>query len=109
MCTVEDFYKYYEALNTFKLISKESLARTRTSYKLQNGADVGYGYGLQVRKMYGYNTIEHAGGGSGNWSIHWYFPDQDVHFIIFTNCGDYMSKDSAVWEMAVMAVESEKL
>lgn len=105
MCTVDDFYKYYQALNSYKLVSKESLEKTRTSYKLQDGTDVGYGYGLQVRNLHGYQTIDHGGGGSGNWSIHWFFPTEDVHFVIFTNCGEYMKKDSLVWELAVLSLE----
>ncbi len=80
MCSVEDFYKYYQALNSYKLVSKESLEKTRTSYKLQNGKDIGYGYGLQVRNMQGYQTIAHAGGGSGNWSMQWYFPNPRCTF-----------------------------
>ena len=104
LSTVGDFFEYYQALNTYKLVSKESLEKTRTGYTLKNGAETGYGYGVQVRNLGGYCTIAHAGGGPGSWTMHWYFPSEDVHFIIFTNCEEYISKDSLVFDLAVLAV-----
>jgi CubicO group peptidase (beta-lactamase class C family) len=105
LSTVDDFYKYYQALNSNKLASKESLVKTRTSFKLVDGTDTGYGYGIQVRELDGHKTIAHAGGGVGFYTMHWYFPDEGVHFIIFTNCDDYLKKDSIIFEMAKLSVE----
>jgi CubicO group peptidase (beta-lactamase class C family) len=106
LSTVDDFYKYYQALNSYKLLTEESLNKTRTSFKLVDGKETGYGYGIQVRELDGYNTIAHAGGGVGFYTIHWYFPDEDVHFIIFTNCDDYLKKDNKIFKMAKLSVEN---
>ncbi len=104
LSTVEDFFKYYQALNAHVLVSRKTLAEIRTSYTLQDGAETGYGYGVQVRTVEGHRTIAHAGGGPGHWTMHWYFPDDDVHFIIFTNCENYIGKDSFVFDLAILAV-----
>lgn len=104
LSTVEDFFKYYQALNAHVLLRQASLARIRTSYTLQNGAETGYGYGVQVRTVEGHRTVAHAGGGPGHWTMHWYFPDEDVHFIIFTNCENYIGKDGFVFDLALLAV-----
>lgn len=101
--TVDDYFKYYQALDAYKLVSKKSLEKIRTSYTLKNGSETGYGYGVQVRDLRGYCTIAHAGGGPGSWSMHWYFPLEDVHFIVFTNCEEYISKDALVFDLAILA------
>lgn len=106
LSTVGDYFKYYQGLDAYELVSKKSLEKTRTGYTLKNGAETGYGYGVQVRDLMGYWTIAHAGGGPGSWSMHWYFPLEDVHFIIFTNCEEYISKDSLVFDLAILAVGS---
>ena len=61
MSTVEGMFKYYQALNSYKLVSKE----TCTSYKLVDGSITGYGYGVEVRNIFGYPSVYHAGGGAG--------------------------------------------
>jgi CubicO group peptidase (beta-lactamase class C family) len=106
LSTVDDFYKYYGALNSYKLITKESINKIRTSFKLVDGKETGYGYGIQVRELDGYKTIAHAGGGVGFYTMHWYFPEKDVHFIIFTNCDNYMEKDNKIFKMAKLSIEN---
>ncbi|MGD1045061.1 MAG: serine hydrolase domain-containing protein [Bacteroidota bacterium] len=96
MSIVEDFLKYYQALNSFKLIKKESLEKTRTSYKLSNGKETGYGYGIGVGNVMGSPIVGHAGGIFGFYSNQLYFPNEDVSVIIFTNCESYINKDPSM-------------
>ncbi len=101
MCNAEDFIKYYNVLNSYKLISKESLKKTRTSYKLPDGSETGFGYGLAIGKLEGIPYITFSGGITGYFTSHIYFPSENVHAIIFTNCDGYLSKDptSKIGEM----------
>jgi D-alanyl-D-alanine carboxypeptidase len=93
MCNAEDFIKYYSALNSYKLISRESLEKTRTAYKLTDGSETGYGYGIAIGKLEEIPYVTHTGGITGYFTSHIYFPTEDIHAIIFTNCDGYMSKD----------------
>jgi CubicO group peptidase (beta-lactamase class C family) len=106
LSTVDDFNKLYMALTSYKLLSKESLEKAWTSYTLQNGEKTGYGYGIQVRKLDGYQTISHAGGGVGFYTQQWFFPEFDVHFIMYTNCENYAEKDPLIFELAKLSVKN---
>jgi CubicO group peptidase (beta-lactamase class C family) len=104
MCNTEDFFKYYRALDTYKLISKKSLERTRTNYKLADGKESGYGFGIGVGKSKDRPVVSHTGGITGYFTSQMYFPDEEVHIIIFTNCEGYMSKDP-VWKISEIIFE----
>lgn len=106
LSTVDDFNKFYQALTSYKLLSKKSLEQAWTSYTLQNGEKTGYGYGIQVRKLDGYQTISHAGGGVGFYTQQWYFPEYNVHFIMYTNCENYAEKDPLIFELAKLSVKN---
>jgi CubicO group peptidase (beta-lactamase class C family) len=88
LSTVEDMFNYYQALNSYKLVSKESLEKTRTRYKLSDGKETDYGYGVQVAN-WGVPVIYHLGGGSGFTTFQVYYPEKDLNFILFTNCKSY--------------------
>ena len=77
LSTVEDMFNYYQVLNSYKLVSKESLEKTRTRYKLSDGKETNYGYGIEVGD-WGVPVIYHIGGGSGFFTLQLYFPDQDI-------------------------------
>ena len=88
LSTVEDMFNYYQALNSYKLVSKESLDKTRTRYKLSNGKETNYGYGVEIAD-WGVPVIYHLGGGSGFFTLQLYYPEKDLNFILFTNCKSY--------------------
>jgi len=109
MCNVDDMFKYYQALNSYKLVSKESLEKTRTSYKLIDGTETGYGYGVEVREVYGFPAVYHAGGGAGFYTLQMYFPQKDVNFIIFSNCSDYFNDyRTYIKQLAIMTLKKIK-
>lgn len=103
MSTVEDFFKYYQALDSYKLINKESLERTRTSYKLVNGKETSYGYGIGLGNLMGTSAVGHAGGAEGFYTNQIYFPKEDVLIVVFTNCDNYIGKDPSM-EMAALSL-----
>jgi len=104
MSTAEDFFKYYQALDSFKLINKGSLEKTRTSYKLVNGKETNYGYGIGLGNLMGTSAVGHAGGAEGFYTNQIYFSKEDVLIVVFTNCDNYNGKDPSM-EMAALALE----
>lgn len=63
--TVEDLYKWHQALYSYKVIQKESLEKATTHYKLSTGIATKYGYGWFLRNLFDSPTIEHGGGING--------------------------------------------
>jgi hypothetical protein len=84
--TVEDLWKWNQAVHAYKLVSKESLQEAFTDYKLANGKPTQYGYGWGFNEVQGAATIEHSGGINGFVTDALYIPSQDIFIAIFANC-----------------------
>lgn len=84
--TVEDLFKWHQAVHSYKLVKKESLEKAFTRYKLTNGAETNYGYGWSLLNIQGSPTIEHSGGINGFLTQSIYLPKEDVFVAVFTNC-----------------------
>jgi len=84
--TVEDLFKWNQAVQGYKLIKKESLDKAFTSYILANGKKTGYGYGWGLGNLQGSQTIEHGGGIPGFLTQGIYLPKEDVFVAVFSNC-----------------------
>jgi CubicO group peptidase (beta-lactamase class C family) len=85
LSTVEDLYKWNQALHSYRLVKKETLARAFTEYHLADGKGTGYGYGWFLRKLQGSPTIEHGGGINGFLTSGVYLPDEDVFVAVLSN------------------------
>ncbi len=85
--TVEDLFKWHQAVHAYKLVKKESLEKAFTKYKLTNGKETNYGYGWSFGDIQGSPTIGHDGGINGFLTQSIYLPNEDVFVAIFTNCG----------------------
>lgn len=83
--TVGDLFKWNQALHSYKIISKESLKKAHTEYKLADGKVTGYGYGWFISKLQGSTAIEHGGGINGFLTNALYLPDEDVFVAVFSN------------------------
>ncbi|MCU0410359.1 MAG: serine hydrolase [Bacteroidales bacterium] len=83
--TVEDLYRWNQALHSYKVVSKESLDKAFTEYKLANGKGTGYGYGWFLSQLQGSKTIEHGGGINGFLTNAIYFPEEDLFVALFSN------------------------
>lgn len=79
--TAEDLFRWSEALNAGKVISKESLTRMNHP----NRGDHGAGYGVFVEKIFNRRAILHSGALLGFSSIMIRYPEDDVSIIILTN------------------------
>jgi CubicO group peptidase (beta-lactamase class C family) len=86
--TVEDLYKWNEALFNGKVLKEENLAAAFTSVKLNNGKtppDGEYGYGIAMRPYRDLLTIQHSGGLHGFVSQLTRFPKENLTVAILTN------------------------
>jgi len=83
--TVEDLFKWNQAIHAQKLIKKESLQKALTSYKLNDGEKTDYGYGWGINNFFGEKVYQHSGGINGFISNAMYLPEQDIFVAAFSN------------------------
>lgn len=100
---VGDLFKWNQAVIGHKLISKESLEKAWTAYKLNNGETTGYGYGWSIDKLQGTRQIQHGGGIFGFLTSALYLPEEDVFVAIFSNC-NCQGPSNATTRMAAVAM-----
>jgi CubicO group peptidase (beta-lactamase class C family) len=86
LSTVSDLFKWHVALYSNKLIKKESLEKAITRYRLSDGKQTEYGYGLRLGYVYESPSIWHAGGINGFMTMQVYLPEEDVFVAVFSNC-----------------------
>jgi CubicO group peptidase (beta-lactamase class C family) len=87
--TVDDLYKWDQALYTEKLLSKKSLEAAFTPAKN------GYAYGFGIGEQYGLKTISHGGGIEGFSTFIRRFPDQKATVIVLSNVQNTNSEQVA--------------
>jgi CubicO group peptidase (beta-lactamase class C family) len=85
LSNTEDLYKWNNALLSGKVISKTSLDKAFTPYKLNDGTFSTYGYGWFIDRNYGSLCIHHEGQTSGFIADEQYFPKEDIYVSILTN------------------------
>lgn len=99
--TVADFFKWHQAVITYKLLKKETIEKAFTKYKLIGGKETDYGYGWRLGYVYENSSIWHGGGIEGFGNIEIYLPKEDVFVVIFTNCDCSYPKDITFWLAAL--------
>jgi CubicO group peptidase (beta-lactamase class C family) len=93
MLNVEDYFNFYQSLNSYKLISKESLEITRSNYKLENGKGSGFGFGFEVRNFEGKRVFSQKCSSMGYFVDQLYFLEEDINVVVFTNCSSFIDND----------------
>ena len=94
--TVEDLFKWHQAIHSYKLLKKESLDKAFTKYKLTDGTETVYGYGWFLNNIQESPTIEHGGGINGFSTESIYLPKEEVFVAVFSNC--YCNSPTAIVE-----------
>jgi CubicO group peptidase (beta-lactamase class C family) len=84
--TTEDLYKWNSAINSYKLLKKETLEKAYQPYKLTGGQLSEYGYGWFIRNLEGSKTIEHGGSIFGFRAEEIYLPDENIFIAGLFNC-----------------------
>ncbi len=85
LSTVEDLYKWNNALLAYNLVKKETLEKAFTPFTLQNGKRTTYGYGWFTDTTLGYKCIHHEGQVSGFIAEEEYFPETKTYVALMTN------------------------
>lgn len=85
LSTVEDVYKWNNALLAYKLVKKGTLEKAFTPFTLKNGKRTTYGYGWFIDSTLGYKCIHHEGQVSGFTAEEEYFPDTKTYVALMTN------------------------
>ena len=101
--TVEDLYKWNQAIHSYKLVKKESLDKAFTPYVLSTGKKTDYGYGWSLGNIQGSPTIEHGGGINGFLTMGIYLPKEDVFVAVFSNC-DCNGPDNVAAKLGALAI-----
>ena len=85
--TVEDLFKWNEALFNGKVLQEKSLKAGLTPVILNNGKkpDASYGYGLIINDYRGQEVIEHSGGLNGFISQLARYPKNNITVALLTN------------------------
>lgn len=101
--TVEDLYKWQQAVQSYKLVKKESLDKAFTRYKLNNGSETNYGYGWRFGYIQESPSIWHGGAINGFKTMSIYLPKEDVFIALFSNC-DCQSLEDITSKLAALAI-----
>ncbi|MEO8172496.1 MAG: serine hydrolase [Sediminibacterium sp.] len=103
LSTVMDLFTWNQAMQSNKLLKKESFARALTRYKLLDGTEVNYGYGWRMGYVLESPNTWHGGLVNGFFSMAMYLPKEDVYVVVLTNC-DCKSPVSVTEKLAALAV-----
>jgi CubicO group peptidase (beta-lactamase class C family) len=107
MSTTSDMLKWQRALNQNVLLSAEIKKKAFSTYKLNNGEALTYGYGWHIKEINGTPTREHGGSIFGFKTMCVYIPSEDIYVIGFSNC-DCNSPTKITQDIAKFVLENSK-
>lgn len=103
LSTVEDLFKWQQAIQSYKLVKKETLEKAFTRYKLVNGKEINYGYGWRFGFIQQSPSIWHGGLINGFMTMAMYLPKEDVYVVVLSNC-DCNSPERTTAKLAALAI-----
>ncbi|HEX2684342.1 MAG TPA: serine hydrolase domain-containing protein, partial [Ferruginibacter sp.] len=102
LSTAEDLFKWQRAVQSYKLVKKETLEKAFTRYKLSNGKQSNYGYGWRMGFIQESPSLWHGGLINGFISMAMYLPKEDVYVVVLSNC-NCMSPENVTAKLAAAA------
>jgi CubicO group peptidase (beta-lactamase class C family) len=103
LSTVEDLFKWNQAVQSYKLVKKETLEKAYTRYKLANNKEISYGYGFRFGFIQESPSIWHGGLIPGFMTMAMYLPKEDVYVVVLSNC-NCISPERATAKLAAVAI-----
>lgn len=103
MSNVDDLFTWQLAIQSNKLVKKETIQKAFTNYTLNNGKPTHYGYGWALNEINGSTTLEHSGGIFGYSTNAIYLPKEDVFVVVFDNC-DCQNPSEVSTRVAALAI-----
>lgn len=104
MSSVDDLYKWQQAIQHNILVKATTIQKAFTNYTLTNGSSINYGYGWGLNEINGITTYEHGGRIFGYTSMGVYIPQEDIYVVILSNCS-CNSPTSAAVQIAAIVLE----
>lgn len=101
--TVEDLFKWQQAVQSYKLIRKETLDKALTRYVLTDGKETNYGYGWRFGYIQESPSIWHGGMINGFIAMVIYLPKEDVFVTVYSNC-ECNSPEDITAKLAALAI-----
>ncbi|MCJ8211365.1 beta-lactamase family protein [Mucilaginibacter sp. RS28] len=86
MSTLGDMLKWQNALEHHLLINPVETQKAFSTYSLNNGQKISYGYGWHIKEINGIPTREHGGSIFGFKSMGVYIPKEEIYVIGLSNC-----------------------
>lgn len=86
LSTSKDLNKWYNALFSYKIISKKTLDRAHVPFQLNDGSYTKYGYGWFIDTLQNEIIISHEGGINGFLSSVWFAPSSKILTVVLSNC-----------------------
>jgi CubicO group peptidase (beta-lactamase class C family) len=86
MSTVDDMFKWQDALKNNLLINQKTYEKVFTNYTLNNGEFINYGYGWHIKTLNETKSFEHGGSIFGFKSMGVYLPKSNIYVIGLSNC-----------------------
>lgn len=83
--TVDDLWKWNQAVFGYKLVKKELLEKAWAPTKTTDGSVESYGYGWQLGRVGDAKAIGHGGGIDGFLSFEVYVPEKQIYVAILAN------------------------
>jgi CubicO group peptidase (beta-lactamase class C family) len=87
--TVEDLYRWDQALYTEKLVKAATLKEAFTPGKLRNGGTTNYGFGWSLAKTLGLDTVSHSGAWVGFRTHIFRFPNEHFTVVVLSNVAEF--------------------
>jgi D-alanyl-D-alanine carboxypeptidase len=100
---VDDLAAWNTALEAGRVVSRASLDRMQTPYRLKDGSDTGYGYGLSLYDEQGSHVVTHGGGINGFLCSALRLPADRVFVAVLTNRGYGAGPDDLSRRIAALA------
>ena len=85
LSTVDDLAKWDAAITAGKLLKPETWKRTFAPYTLTDGSKTVYGFGWEIRKLQGQDSMAHSGGINGFVSYGVHVPASKVYVAMLFN------------------------
>ncbi|HEU4633570.1 MAG TPA: serine hydrolase [Flavisolibacter sp.] len=103
LSTVEDLFTWNQAVQSHKLVKKQTLDKAFTRYKLVNGKETSYGYGWRFGFIQESPSIWHGGLINGFRTMALYLPGEEVYVVVLTNC-DCSAPEDLTAKLAAVAI-----
>ena len=103
LSTVHDLAIWNQALASGKVVSKKSYQQMIAPFKLNDGSESNYGFGLGTFPLNKYKAVGHGGGIPGFSTDSMYIPEKDLFIAVFAN-NDHASPEVLTLKFAAEAL-----